>query len=213
MDMPFTKEQFFEMLGAYNTAVWPGQIVAYVLAVVCVALALKKTRYSKAVISGALALFWLWGGAIFHIGYLSSINTAAYVFGAFFVLQGAFFFTGRLSFRPGLDLPGVTGAVLILYATVAYPLIGYAFGHGHPYSPAFGTAPCPTTIFTLGFLLWTATKVPKIFLVIPLAWSVIGATVVVFGVYEDIGLLAAGVISAAILFIRDRTRRDETTQG
>jgi hypothetical protein len=29
MTIPFTVEQFFDIFGTYNTAIWPAQVVAY----------------------------------------------------------------------------------------------------------------------------------------------------------------------------------------
>jgi hypothetical protein len=47
---------------------------------------------------------------------------------------------------------------------VVYPLLGIRFGHSYPRAPLFGVAPCPTTIFTFGLLLWATRSVPGLFL-------------------------------------------------
>jgi hypothetical protein len=65
----------------------------------------------------------------------------------------------------------------------------------------------PTTIFTSGILLWTRSTLPKILLVIPLLWSIIGFSAAVsLGIREDIGLLVAGVAGTTMIVIRDKPR-------
>jgi hypothetical protein len=89
-----------------------------------------------------------------------------------------------------------SGVIMILYAMVVYPLLGFLFGHSYPAAPVFGVAPCPTTIFTFGLFLCTVRTVPKSILIIPLIWSVIGFTAALhLGIYEDVGLLAAGGVA------------------
>ena len=84
------------------------------------------------------------------------------------------------------------GLALIVYAMVAYPLLGMAFGHGYPQAPMFGLVPCPTTIFTFGMLLLAA-RPKRLLLWLPLVWSAIGFFAAVkFGICEDVGLLVAG---------------------
>ena len=119
-----------------------------------------------------------------------------------------FLFTGvlrrRLSFEFRPNGYGWTGAFLILYAMVLYPILGYFFGHAYPKAPSFGL-PCPTTIFTLGLLLWTKPGLPKSVLIIPVLWSVIGfSAALTLGIAEDTGLLVAGVAVTVLIFIRDR---------
>lgn len=39
---------------------------------------------------------------------------------------------------------GMTGSLLMLYAMMIYPALGYFLGHVYPKAPTFGV-PCPTT--------------------------------------------------------------------
>jgi len=65
--------------------------------------------------------------------------------------------------------------------------------------------PCPTTIFTFGVLLFANKKVPPHLLFIPLLWSVIGFTAALnLTIYEDIGLLVAGLITLILLLFSNR---------
>ena len=67
----------------------------------------------------------------------------------------------------------------------------------------FGLVPCPTTIFTFGMLLLAA-RPKRLLLWLPLLWSAIGFFAAVkFGIYEDVGLLVAAIVTAIVL-LRDR---------
>ncbi len=207
--MPFTTEQFMQVFRNYNLGAWPAQILLNALALILVYLAVMKTRYSDGIIRLSLALFWFWMGIIYHIGYFSTINPAAYVFGGAFILQGIFFILSgflrdRLSFRYRWDGYGLTGGIMVLYALVIYPALGLLLGHTFPDSPTFGL-PCPTTIFTFGILLWAEGPVPLFVIVVPLLWSLLGSTAAVkLGIIEDIGLLLAGIAGTVLLMRRRR---------
>jgi uncharacterized protein DUF6064 len=210
MQLPFTVEQFFDVFGAYNTAIWPAQIIAYVLGILACGLAYRETKTSSRVISGILALSWLWIGAVYHIMHFAAVNPAARIFGAFFMLQGLLFFvagtiSGRLSFQFSLKPFPLLGAFFILYAMAIYPVLGSLFGHTYPRAPMFGVAPCPATIFTFGFLLWTTHPVPSYLLAIPLLWAFIGLSAAAnLRVPQDYGLVVAGVLGTVLVLIQNR---------
>lgn len=216
--MPFTTEQFMQVLRNYNLAVWPAQVILNVLGLIVVYLSVMKTKYSDHLIRYSIALLWLWMGIVYHIGYFSTINPAAYLFGVAFILQGVFFVISgflhdRLSFRYRWDGYGLTGGIMVLYALVFYPALGLIFGHTFPNSPTFGL-PCPTTIFTFGILLWTEGKVPLFVIVIPFLWSLLGSTAAVkFGVIEDVGLLIAGITGTVMLMRRRRKEAARRVDG
>jgi hypothetical protein len=209
--LPFTVDQFLGVFERYNQAIWPMHIVAYILAIGVIFLAAKKTRYSDQIISVVLACFWAWMGIVYHLMYFSAINGAAIGFGILFIVQAILWLVfgvirPKLSFQLDTNPYALTGVVLIVYAMLVYPLIGTLLGHGYPRSPSFGVAPCPTTIFTFGLLLWTTARVPKIVLIIPFIWSLLGFSAAVsLGIREDLGLLLAGVLSVVLLLWRDRT--------
>jgi hypothetical protein len=78
-----------------------------------------------------------------------------------------------------------------------------SFGHFYPAAATFGL-PCPTTVATLGLLLWLVPPVPWPLVVIPLLWSAVGTSAaVVLGVREDYALGLAGVLTA-IVFLTGR---------
>jgi hypothetical protein len=209
MNLPFTTEQFLSVFEQYNTAIWPLQVVFNLLGLAAVFLAVKKNAASNRLIVAILAFFWLWIGIAYHLAVFTSINPGAYAFAALNIIQGIVFLVfgvigRRLSFSYRQSTCGITGAILILYAMVLYPLVGYALGHVYPKAPTFGL-PCPTTIFTFGLLLWTDLKVPRGVLIIPFLWSLIGFSAALkLGILEDTGLLIAGIAGTALIIMRDR---------
>lgn len=209
MTIPFTVEEFFSIFGTYNTAIWPAQVVAYIFGLIALGLALRENKLSSRIISGVLALFWVWMGVFYHISHFSVINPAARIFGLFYILQAVLFFLtgtvrGVLSFRFNYKRLSILGLCFILYAMVIYPLLGFAFGHSYPRVPLFGVAPCPTTIFTFGILLWATKSVPAYLLIIPFLWSIIGISAAVnLRVPQDYGLVIAGVLGTILILIQN----------
>jgi len=209
--MPFTLEQFLDVFKKYNQAVFPMQAVFYLISLIAIDLTIKRYPKSDKTISIILAFFWLWMGIVYHLIFFSTINKAAYLFGALFILQGVLFFyfgvfRNKLSFKLGrnIDVYEISGIILFIFALIVYPVIGYFFGHIYPSSPTFGL-PCPTTIFTFGLLLLNIRKCPVIILIIPFLWSIVGFTAALqFGIFEDSGLLISGLIATSLLIYRNR---------
>ena len=218
MNPPFTTEQFLDVLVEYNLAVWPIQVGVYVLGAAAVLMVFWRIRPSDRIISGILAFLWIFMGGVYHLGYFTAINNAAWLFGIAFLVQAALFifsgiYRGSLSFgfKPGIY--SFIGLLFILFAAVLYPIIGQALGHGWPSSPSFGITPCPGTIFTFGMLLLATRRVPRYLLVIPLLWSLVGFSAAIFmGITEDVGLLVAGIGGTALLIWRDRRRKEDPEQ-
>jgi hypothetical protein len=92
----------------------------------------------------------------------------------------------------------------MLYALVIYPVLGLLAGHRYPSAPTFGL-PCPTTIFTFGVLLLAREKLPRFLFAIPMVWALIGFTAAfAFGVYEDYGLLIAGLALIVLALLKNK---------
>jgi len=208
MKLPFTQEQFFSVFGKYNTGVFPIQILFYLLAVFALYLLLRKRTSNSKVISLILGFFWFWMGLAYHILYFTEINQAAYIFGILFIIQGGIFiYSGvikdNLAFTGRNDVYGMTGWVFIIYGLIIYPLIGSMSGHLYPNAPVLG-APCPTTIFTFGVLLFTTGKLSKWIILIPLVWSLLGFSAAMnLSVPEDFGLIISGVAAFIMITYRE----------
>src|SRR5690606_7702918 len=96
---------------------------------------------------------------------------------------------------------------LVAYALLGYPLLGAALGHRFPAAPTFGL-PCPTTLFTVGLLAFLARPYPAYVLAVPLLWSAVGTSAAFgLGMYEDLGLIAAGLLAVRLSFGAGRVRR------
>ncbi len=205
MPNPDAMLQFFVQ---YNLDIWPAQIVGYVLYAIVLFAVARRFKYSDQIIAAIIAFNWLWLGIRFFVP-AGVAGWSFYVFAALFVIEGVLFAVGAtrpfLSFRFGTDVYSLTGLVLIAYAAVLYPLVGYAVGHVFPLSLTLGAFPCPTTIFTLGLFLLSRDRVPWYLLIAPGLFALTGVTSPSMGIVEDAGLFIAGLIAVPMLLYRDRT--------
>ena len=207
--LPFTVEDLLGVFEAYNLAIWPMQVVAYVLGVAAVLLVVRKTAHSSKIIVATLSFLWLFSSGFFIFA-LVPIYRTAYVFGVAFIVQAAIFFAciikPRLSFAFGRDVYTVVGLLFIAFAMIGYPVMGYFIGHRYPQSPPFGLTPCPLSVFTFGLLLLTDSRVPKWILAIPFLYAIGGILPVSIGVLEDLAMIVAGVVGTAMILYRDANK-------
>jgi hypothetical protein len=215
MELPFTTEQFFAVFARYNQSMWPMQVVLNGIAVAIVAFVPSRLESASRQVAKLLAALWAWMAIGYHFQFFSAINPAAWLFGAGFLL-GAFAFAwfgvvkDKLVFRPTGGARGIAGAALVVFALVLYPAIGYALGHRYPAAPTFGL-PCPTTLFTLGVLLFAVHPVPRWVLVVPLLWAAVGSLAAFqLGVPEDLALLVAGVVTVVAMLLPPAPAQHET---
>ena len=209
MQLPFTKEQFFDLFAAYNVGLWPAIIALWIVSVVVSGLLLSSRCPPDRWISGLLAAHWVWSALAYHIGFFTRINQAAWLFGALFLMQAAMFFwagvvNGRLSFAPWRTTWAPVAWGLVAYSLV-YPAINAAQHLSVSRIPSFGV-PCPTTIFTAGMLMLATPRSWRLSMV-PVMWSVIGGSAAsLLGVHADYALPLAG-IALAIFSLADGATR------
>ena len=209
MQIPFSKEEFLNIFKSYNLSIWPLQIFFILCALILIYLAVSKKKNSNIIINSVLAFYWMWIGIVYHISFFAEINPAAYIFGAFFIIQSVLFLIfgvlrKDLTFSFKKDLAGITGIIFFIFSLAVYPLLSELLGHSYPQSPTFGL-PCPTVIFTFGMLLWADKKVHLYILIIPFLWSIIGMSAAVnLGIWQDTGLLIAGVLGSVKIILRNR---------
>lgn len=207
MDLPFSQAQFFEVIADYNVAVWPAQFVLTLLAVAMLVLVIRGPERAGRLVSYGLALLWCWVALAYHLAFFWSINPAAPLFAAVSLAAAAAFvwfggIRGGLRFGRGLSSTAILGLVVVMFALAGYPAIGEYIGHRYPASPTFGL-PCPITIFTFGILLMAAPNLPKVLVVAPLAWAVVGSTAAfALGVTQDLGLVVAAAAGVYLLLRR-----------
>jgi hypothetical protein len=130
--------------------------------------------------------------------FFSRINRLAFAFAAVSIVGSLVFLwwgvvRRRVQFEGCPRWQACCGGVLISYALLVYPAWSWADGHPYFSSPTFGV-PCPTTIFTFGVLAFATPPLPRVLLVVPLLWSVVGGQAALrLGVLQDFGLWIAGV--------------------
>lgn len=205
--VPFTREVFLGEFARYNEAIWPAQIVAYLLCLIAVWRVARPFPGSGRLIATVLGLAWVWTGAVYHMTFFAKINWAAPAFGLLFVLQGLLLFVagtirGRLAFRFSNSAHGWLGALLIALAMLLYPLAG---APDWPRVAHVGVAPCPTTLFTLGILLLATPRTPWHLLVIPVLWSLIGGSAaLVLDIPQDAALPVAALLTILLAIRKNR---------
>jgi hypothetical protein len=209
MQLPFTEHEFLEVLAAYNEAVWPMQWILYGLAFIGLAALFFRLQVHHRTICGILAFFWVWMAIAYHFGHFTAINSAAWLFGALYLVQAALLvwlgiIRDNLKFGFSSRRRVVVAGVLFFYGLVAYPLLGKLLAHSYPELPTFGL-PCPTTIFTIGFLFLLVPPFPRRVLVVPILWSAVGGSAAFsLGIWQDLGLLAAGLCALVLLVLPQR---------
>jgi hypothetical protein len=201
--LPFTAGQFLEVFERYHAAVGPAPVLLLALAAVVVGVLLRGGRVPSRIAWGILASLWAWMAVAYHAAVFSAINPAAWLFAVgFAAAAGAFAWRGAArGTLPQLHLvasrDALLGALLIAYALVAYPALGYLSGQRYPAMPTFGL-PCPTTIFTLGVLLCTTRPAPAHLFGVPVLWAVIGTSAaILLNTPQDLALGAAAAIAVA----------------
>ena len=199
MSLPFTHDQFLNVFGAYNFALWPAVAILWLLTAVAVG-SFATGRVGSRPLAGLLAVHWLWSGAVYQLAYFATINPAARIFGVAFILEaGLIGWFGVVRSRLHFQWSGARGirsglaAFFCLYALM-YPLLALAAGFSWPRMPVFGV-PCPTTLLTVGSLLSLQSTGPRAVSIVPLLWCFIGGSAALFlGVVPDLALLLAGAV-------------------
>lgn len=208
---PFSSEQFFDVFRLYNLSVWPIQSLLVTIGVLVAVLAIAAPRFSRLAMAGLVAL-WLWMALAYHLVFFTKLTTAAYLFAGLFLLEALLLawhglWTHRLHLAtPRTSMATLVGTLLVAFAIVGYPLLAYRLGQRYPGVPTFGL-PCPTLIFTFGVLAWCAYPVPRVVLVIPAAWALVGSTAAMqLGVPEDYSLLLAAALGLIVMLRPPRRR-------
>ena len=202
--MPFTAEEFLAVFYAYNTAVWPMQLVLLLVAVTAVAIAIYGRSSSQLRVAPLLVgMLWLWSGAVYHLRFFSAVNPAARVFGILFLAEGIMLcvaaMRGTVVFEFRRARFRRIGLAIAAYGLVVYPVVGLLLGHRYPFAPTLG-APCPVAILTIGLLLLSRDRVPARLLAIPLVWAMIATNAALsFGMLEDLGLTVAAGLALGLI--------------
>ncbi|MEO8545754.1 MAG: DUF6064 family protein [Burkholderiaceae bacterium] len=212
MKLPFTIEQFYGVFRDYNTSIWPAQWLLVAMALAAMVAALRPRPWSGVAVSAILGVLWAWIALAYHLAFFARISPAAYAFAALSMVgAAAFIWQGvirrRLTFQWAPGPKAVTGAALILFALVVYPVWSAYAGHPYPATPTFGL-PCPTTIFIIGMLCFAVPPTPRSPLIVPLLWCLVGAQAAfLIGVQPDLGLIPTGLVGIGLLATAGQTQR------
>lgn len=209
MKIPFTTEQFFEVIVNYNTSLFPAQLFILILGIIAALLIFSKRSLKNQLIGGLLGFIWIWTGIVYHISFFTTINKAAYGFGTIFILQGLFFFIEtfsrkKLVFEFSSRFIDYLAYFFIWFGLVLYPILIYLIEGSVNQIITLGL-PCPTTILTFGFLMLTQKKLSKYLIIIPFIWAIIGTGAAInFGVYPDYFMLISAIIGGIYLVARKK---------
>lgn len=215
MQLPFTTQQFFDVVADYNEVLWPALVVLWLASLVVSVLLLTSQRPLDRWISGLLSAHWIWSALAYHAAFFTRINSAAWAFAALFLIEGALLFwygvvQRRLSFAPWRTAWAPVAWVVIAYSLL-YPAINAVQHASISRIPAFGV-PCPTMIFTAGVLMLATPRSWRVS-VIPVIWSLIGGSAaVLLGVRADYALPIAG-IGLAVFALQGRREPRQLCSG
>ena len=208
MQLPFSHDQFLDLFGEYNRALWPALILLWSLTLIAVVRVFRRSTHADRLVTITLIVHWVWNAILYHLLFFRRINPAATAFGILFLAQaGLLIWRGvtRSSLSYGAGSVGwrMVGAALVVYGMV-YPALGLAFGLHYPRMPLVGV-PCPTTILTAGFLLLAPKREARVLGWIPALWAGIGGSAAwLLGIRADLALPVAGVLVLAFMWVPAR---------
>lgn len=222
---PAPANMFWNLIHAYDSAIFPVQYLFSIAAIVLLVLIAKRpsTKLNR-LTNLFLMVCYLWIGVVFFLVYNRQLSARLHYFQPILMLiVAALFGLDLLRKKTEFKLPTSIGHrmifwLLIVHSVIGYPLVGWLLGH--PYTvkafgafsvwvPILGVFPCPTTVFGLALLGAARPKADKIVMIVLLLWalnSIMGPPVRQYGVYEDYGLFLAGIYGLVMLIKRFRQK-------
>ena len=67
--LPFGREEFLDVIAAYNVGIAPLQLLLLAVAAAALALPLVHAPRAGRWVAAALSLLWLWMGVVFHVAF------------------------------------------------------------------------------------------------------------------------------------------------
>lgn len=155
--VPYTKEVLDAIIYEYQEIFWPVQWGFLLLALLVVYFFWKDAHKYSAVITSILAFFWIWVGAVYEMGYYTSINWIGSYVGALFILQGLLLGWFGIYKKEVIFVKNSFSLVLALTLILAYPLVQLLSGIHYFEVSIVGMLPDITVVFLL-ILLWMNTQ-------------------------------------------------------
>src|SRR5688572_27850444 len=105
MRLPFSHEEFLDVFASYNQLLWPATALLWLITLAVMIELFRAGPRSSRLVSALLAFHWAWSAIAYHLAFFRSINPAAGLFGALFLVQAVFFLwqgivRRRLVFEP-----------------------------------------------------------------------------------------------------------------
>lgn len=211
----FSARTYYRLFELYNRAIWPTQILSLLLGLVILWRLHHGSPKQGLVVTGILAVGWLWTAWAYLLEQYDTINWAARYFAVGFAIEAVLLiWTGvvrnRLAFRPYRDWTSRTGMGLFLFALVVQPLTGPLVGRDWKQAEIFGVVPDPTVLASLGILLTVDERPPWWLMIIPLLWcGLSGATLWTMGspdalVMPVAALFVLGLAVSRVLSVQGR---------
>lgn len=156
----FAPDTYWRQFELHNSALWPFQLLppAILLAMVVNLVRGPHQRHENALRWGVAGLAVCWGFVAWAFLWqrYAPINWAAQAFALLFAAQSLGLL--GLAARSNLLITDQAGRrvfalTLLAWAALAHPLLALAFGRPLAQAELFGTAPDPTALATLGWLL------------------------------------------------------------
>lgn len=172
---PYSREIYLDLIGHFNQAVWPLQLVAILLTflILYAGLRLRPTHLRWGVIG--LGVAWLSSGMLFLRHYYASLNWAGEYFGYLFVLQGGFLLGAGWFIKVWEGTNQLwqdrVHQALLLFAMIGYPIMGLMMGRPLTQIELLALIPTPTLLATFALLSLASNRVRFGLLMIPLVWG------------------------------------------
>lgn len=206
----FSPRTYYRLIERHNLALWPAHLVTIAIGVLVAALLRRPTPARDRVVAAVMAVLWAWVGWSFVAVRYATINWAAAYVAWLFAAEAMLLLwfgvvSGSLRFGWSSKARAAVGGALFGAAVGLYHLLAPALERRWGQAEAFGIAPDPTALATLGLLL-TAEGSPRArtaLLLAPLAWCLLsGATLRAMGSPEAWILLATALVTIALSLIR-----------
>ena len=195
----FSPRVYWRMLELQNAFLWPLHLVTSAAGLGIVLLAIRRSHDNGLYIAVVLSMLWAFVGWDFLWNRYAAINWAVAYVAPAFGLQAVLVTTAAAS---GLafdqkDIAARLGLLLAVLGLLAYPSLPPLFGRPWTGAEAFGVAPDPTAITTLGVLLAARGRLMPLLFPIPLVWLLLsGLTLRTMG--DPQGWLPYSVVGATL---------------
>ena len=205
----FSPDVYYRSLGLYNEAMWPGQIVAFLLGCFLFGLSITDRRLGLGVSLISLSLAFAISGGVYHLRYYLTLNWMAFYYGLLFLAEALFLLIfGLICFvkrpRPAAPAHGMRwwlGAGLMVFGLAITPLFGLIDGPSLSGGLVFGLHPLPSLLVLFG-LAFLQPRFHGFLLALPMVYVVIGGlTAYVIGSVQLVAYVVLLIAGLAYCFL------------